>query len=413
MAARTAAPPTGLTLDRARSHGDAACGNRLVHGENLAALRWLGADFEGRFDCIYLDPPFNTGRTFAEYKDARSTGEWREMMHARLLGMKPLLSETGAIFVEIDDTELGHLQGLMDEVFRAKNRISTVTIVRSAPTGHKAKNVGPVNTTDYLLVYAKNRATFRYVPQFRPRQGYDRAYGTFLINREDPPAEWRFEPLAARAAVALGYGSRRLAVSALGKDGFARAMERFALESSESVVRFAQPRYEAVSKEARASIDRSRKNPDEVLFLARKGWKPMILRAGNRLLFLSDKVRFDGRAKVIVEPLTNVWNDVPFQGIAKEGGVVFSRNKKPERLLARILAMTTREGDWVLDPFLGSGTTAAVAHKMGRRWVGIEEGAHFDALCLPRLRRVVDGKDPTGVTRAAGWTGGDGFAVYA
>ena len=110
-----------LKRDRARSYGDAASGNLLVHGENLAALRWLGADFEGRFACIYLDPPFNTGRTFAEYNDDRSAGEWREMMHARLLAMAPLLSETGAIFVEIDDTELGHLQGLMDEVFGAKN----------------------------------------------------------------------------------------------------------------------------------------------------------------------------------------------------------------------------------------------------------------------------------------------------
>ena len=416
MAPRTAASTPGLTgpvLDRARSHGDAACGNVLVHGENLAALEWLRADFEGRFSCIYLDPPFNTGRTFAQYNDARSTREWRDMMEARLEAMQPLLAETGAIFVEIDDTELGNLQVLMDGIFGAKNRISTVTIVRSATTGHKAKNVGPVNTTDYLLVYAKNRAKFRYVPQYRPRVGYDRAYGTYLVNRNEAPAKWRFEPLGARAAVALGHASRRDAVSALGRDGFTREMERFALARCESVVRFAQPRYEAVSHEARAAIDRSRASPERVLVLSRKGaLKPLILRGGNRLLFLADKVKFDGRANVIVEPLTNVWNDVPFQGIAKEGGVVFSRNKKPERLLARILKMTTSAGDWVLDPFLGSGTTAAVAHKMGRRWVGIEEGAHFDDLCVPRLRRVVDGHDMTGVTRAAGWTGGGGFAVY-
>src|SRR5207342_559256 len=96
----------------------------------------------------------------------------------------------------------------------------------------------------------------------------------------------------------------------------------------------------------------------------------------------------------IVEPLTNVWNDVPFQGIAKEGGVVFSRNKKPERLIARILAMTTLAGDWVLDPFLGSGTTAAVAHKMGRRWVGIEqERENVEVFAIPRLQKVVEGAD--------------------
>ena len=115
----------------------------------------------------------------------------------------------------------------------------------------------------------------------------------------------------------------------------------------------------------------------------------------------------------MVEPLTNVWDDVPFQGLAKEGGVVFSRNKKPERLLARILAMSSDEGDWILDPFLGSGTTAAVAHKMGRRWVGIEKGEQAYRLCVPRLSRVVEGRDLTGVTRATGWRGGGGFGVYA
>ena len=138
-----------------------------------------------------------------------------------------------------------------------------------------------------------------------------------------------------------------------------------------------------------------------------------MLRGGNRVLFLEDKVvERDGR-RVLVEPLTNVWDDVPFQGIAREGGARFVRNKKPEKLLARVLSLTTDPGDWVLDPFLGSGTTAAVALKMGRRWVGIERGDHVDTLCLPRLRRVVDGVDVTGVSRAFGWKGGGGFHVWA
>ena len=145
--------------------------------------------------------------------------------------------------------------------------------------------------------------------------------------------------------------------------------------------------------------------------LERDGRPPFIVRGGNRVLFLADKVReIDGRA-AIVEPLTNVWSDVAFQGIAREGGVAFSRNKKPERLVARVLAMATDPGDWVIDPFLGSGTTAAVAHKMGRRWIGIESGEHLVTLAEPRLRRVVDGEDPTGITSAVGFTGGGGFVV--
>ncbi len=116
---------------------------------------------------------------------------------------------------------------------------------------------------------------------------------------------------------------------------------------------------------------------------------------------------------MLVEPLTNVWDDVPFQGIAREGGVVFARNKKPERLVERVLAMASDERDWVIDPFLGSGTTAAVAHKMGRRWIGIEQGDQFEAMCVPRLGRVVRGEDATGITRARAWRGGGGFGVYA
>ena len=115
---------------------------------------------------------------------------------------------------------------------------------------------------------------------------------------------------------------------------------------------------------------------------------------------------------MIVEPITNVWDDVPFQGIAGEGQARFVRNKKPEKLLARILALSTDPGDWVLDAFLGSGTTAAVAMKMGRRWVGIERGPHVDELALPRLRRVVDGVNPSGVTTTFAWKGGGGFDVW-
>jgi adenine-specific DNA-methyltransferase len=189
-------------------------------------------------------------------------------------------------------------------------------------------------------------------------------------------------------------------------------IEKHALANATHIVRFAQPRYEAVSRAARALIECSRGEPQRVFRLIRKGRKDLILRGGNRVLFLADKmIERDGR-RVLVEPLTNVWDDVGFQGIAREGSARFVRNKKPEKLIARILALSTDPGDWVLDAFLGSGTTAAVALKMGRRWIGIERGTHVDTLCLPRLRRVVDGQDAAGVTRACGWAGGGGFHVW-
>ena len=186
----------------------------------------------------------------------------------------------------------------------------------------------------------------------------------------------------------------------------------YALEHANQVVRFAQPRYEAVSREAQALIDQSRSDPSRVFRLERGRRKDLLLRGGNRVLWLADKVVESGGRRVLVEPVTNVWDDIGFQGIAREGGVRFVRSKKPEKLVARILAMSTDPGDWVLDAFLGSGTTAAVALKMGRRWVGIERGAHVDALCIPRLRSVVDGADEAGVTRTFAWRGGGGFHVW-
>jgi adenine-specific DNA-methyltransferase len=422
-ASRVGSPPARAALSRAprdeakaprlrvaRRHG-APDENLLVHGDNLAALTALHATFAGKIRCVYLDPPFNTGRSFAEYNDSLGTEAWSEMMRPRLLALAPLLADDASIFAEIDDTQLAHLTLLMDAVFGAKNRISTITVVRSATTGHKASNAGPVHVSDFILAYAKDKKAWRYRAQVRLREGLDPAYGTWLDDPDAPHARWAFRPLKTAIAERLGHATTRAAVAALGKDAFARLVVEHALANARHVVRFAQPRYEAIGRAAQATVDRSRAAPETVFVQPREGRPPFIVRGGNRILFLADKVRVvDGRPS-IVEPLTNVWTDVPFQGIAGEGGVVFSRNKKPERLVARVLAMATDPGDWVLDPFLGSGTTAAVAHKMGRRWIGIEAGPHLATLAEPRLARVVAGEDATGITRETGFAGGGGFEV--
>jgi adenine-specific DNA-methyltransferase len=400
LTAFVAAPPH-FERDPRRSYGDPQSQNAIIVGENLDVMRRLHeAGCGGRFRCIYFDPPYRSGRRFAEYDDALDARSWRAMMRERLEAARVLLAEDGTMFVEIDDTELGTLHAEMDRVFGQEQRVSTVTVVRSAATGHKAINRGPVNVTDFLLVYARDRSRWRSNPLVRERERYDRAYATWLANPNDPPASWKFCPLAAHVKQALGRQPSRDEV------------ERYAIEHARHAVRFAQPRYEAVSSAARELIDRSRREPERVFELLRKERKRFVLRGGNRILFLADKVvERDGR-RILVEPLTNVWDDIPFQGIAREGGARFVRNKKPEKLLGRILAMATDPGNWVLDAFLGSGTTAAVAHKMGRRWIGIERGAHVDAMCLPRLRRVVDGEDASGVSRATGWSGGGGFHVW-
>ena len=382
-----------------------------MHGDNLAAMRALQRRFASRIKTAYLDPPFNTGRAFAEYNDSKTPEAWADAMWPRMEALHPLIADDGAVFVEIDDTSLAALTSILDDVFGARNRVSTITIVRSAPTGHKAINRGPVHVSDFLLVYAKDKSKWKYRPQVRVRAGFDRAYSTWLDAPDARPERWTFRPLKAAVAELLGYASVHAATKELGRDVFLARVESIALRRARHVVRFAQPRYEAIALAAQAIVDRSRLCPERVFVHERPGRPPFIVRGGNRVLFLADKVRdVDGEPR-IVEPLTNVWDDVPFQGIAREGGVVFSRNKKPERLVARVLEMSTSPGDWVLDPFLGSGTTAAVAHKMGRRWIGIESGEHLETLAVPRLVRVIEGTDPTGVTSVYSFAGGGGFEV--
>lgn len=256
--APAACAPPGFERDPVRSYGDARNGDAVVHAENLDAMRRLArGGFAGRFRCVYLDPPFNSGRHFAEYDDALDPVAWRAMMLERLAAARDLMSDDGAIFVEIDDTELGSLQGAMDDVFGREQRISTITVVRSAATGHKAGNRGPVNVTDYLFVYAKDRSRFRANLVLRERMRYDAAYSTWLENPSDPIEAWRFVPLRAHLRRVLGRAPSPAEVHA------------HAIAHAEQVVRFAQPRYEAVSREAQALIDRSRREPERVLRLAR------------------------------------------------------------------------------------------------------------------------------------------------
>lgn len=388
---------TGPALRRVASHGAPPADNMLIHGDNLEAMRALRRTHEAQVRLAYLDPPFNSGRAFAEYDDRLSPSSWRNFMHERLLALAPLMRPDGSVFVEIDDTELGTLIELMDEVFGRKNRMSIISVVRSASTGHKAINPGPVNVTDFVLVYAVDRKQSPLYPLQRVRKTFDHAYSTFLENPKAPFGEWRFCPLRAQVAQVLGHDGTRAARKALGGEAFDQEVVRFALRNPSHVVRFAQPRYDAVGKRVQALIDASRKRKDQVLCLRRDKLPDFFVRNGNRILFLADKVISTADGPGLSEPLTNVWDDLPFQGIAKEGGVKFERNKKPERLLERVLNLGSAPGDLVLDPFVGSGTTAAVALKMGRSFIGVDAGDHLLSLAVPRLRAVLDGSDQSGI----------------
>ena len=383
--------------------------NLLIKGDNLLALKALERHFAGRIKCIYIDPPFNTGNAFEYYDDGLEHTIWLSMMKARLEILRKLLREDGAIFVEIDDTEQAHLKVLMDEVFGRPNYVLSVAVKRSAATGHKAINPSPINVCEFIHIYARNKNKWRYIQQSVSREGYDWAYNCVVPNMDESFPGWKFASLSDVVAKELGFEDAKQARKTMGKNNLENAMVDFALKHSDIVIRFAQPNYGGVSQAARDMIDESKVKVDEVLCLRRKDYSDMYFYRGNRILFLHDKVQEDEEGNQIVEPLTNFWDDIPWQGIAKEGGVDFPKSKKPEKLIRRILEISTGKHDWVLDSFVGSGTTAAVAHKLGRKWVGVEIGEHAETLCLPRLKRVVSGEDQSGISKQVGWKGGGSF----
>lgn len=400
-----------------KDYGDEASKNMLIKGDNLLVLRSLVEMFKGRPEnekvkCIYIDPPFNSGNAFKEYDDNLQYSEWLTMMRDRLKLLRMLLSEDGSLWCEIDDTELGYLNVLLDEVFGKENRIATITVKRSAVTGHKAINPGPINVTDYIFGYARKRSKWIYHPQLVLRSGYDKQYSKFIPNIDQKHSEWELLSLAEVFAKEKGFSDARSARKVMSGQSFNKAMVDFALENAQNVVRLALPNYDSVSKAARELIDKSKRD-EQIHQLKRDDHSDMYFYKGNRILFLTEKVKADEEgAPGLVEKLTNFWTDIAWQGIAKEGGVDFPKNKKPERLLQRIIAISTKAGDLVLDSFAGSGTTGAVAHKMDRRYIMVELGKHTEDLIIPRLKRIISGKDKSGISKEVSWQGGGGFKYY-
>ncbi|MCA9527526.1 MAG: site-specific DNA-methyltransferase [Myxococcales bacterium] len=379
--------------------------NMLIHGDNLLALKALEQDFTGAFKCVYIDPPFNTQQAFEHYDDGVEHSVWLSLMRERLSIVHRLMHPEGTLFVHIDDNELGYLIVLLDEVFGRTNRVSIVTFKQGSATGHKAINPGCVTTTNFVLMYAKDKAAWKPRRVFTARER-DNRYNQFIPNIGDHHSKWRIVTLMTAFAASQG-------VTETQARGLARKqpdqLDEFVKDNGPSVVRLARPSYDAVSKAAQALIDESNANPEVVFHLPREGHKDFYFIRGERILFYKDKLREIDGQYVAGEPLTTLWDDLLSNNLHNEGGVSFPKGKKPEALIKRVIDLSTEPGDWVLDSFAGSGTTGAVAHKAGRRWVMVELGDHCHTHVLPRLRAVIDGADSSGSTQATRWKGGGGF----
>lgn len=382
--------------------------NLIIRGNNLLALHSLKKRFAERVKMIYIDPPYNTGNDDFNYNDSFNHSSWLTFMKNRLEVAREFLREDGAIFIQIDDNEEAYLKVLCDEIFGRDNFVICIVLNRSAPTGHKVINPSPVNVTDFILVYAKKRSFWKYKPQYVERD-YDEAYDKVIINLGEGYKKWKWKSIKEVVAKELGFNDAKEAKKKLGAE-FQVKIEEYAVKNPQIVFRFSAVNIEAVSKELQEVIKDSKHNPEKIYFLPRKEHSDFYIKDGERLTFYTTKIKeIDGNS-VTAEALSNIWYDITWQGIAKEGDVTLRGGKKPERLIQRIIEMGTENGEIVMDFFLGSGTTTAVAHKMGRQYIGIEQLGYEKNDVVARLKNVING-DTTGISKAVNWNGGGNF-VY-
>ena len=387
--------PRVLVEDAAKSHhaatrrrdGKDIFDNMLIHGDNLLALKALEQQFTGKVKCIYIDPPYNTGNAFEHYDDGLEHSIWLGLMRERIAMLYNLLDKNGSLWINIDDDEGHYLKVMCDEVFGRENFVCSVIWEKKySPQGNAQWFT---DCHDFILVYAKSKEIWR--PNLLPRsESMDAKYKN---PDNDPKGLWRSD----NATISLSGGQRGAQYARTGV--------------CENI-------YELHA-------------PNGKIYLPPKGrcWyypeaRMMQAIAEGKVFFGKDGMgapqlkRYLSEVKQGISAMS-IWgrDEVGDNQDAKREVRVFNPDHvfatpKPERLIQRVLTLATNPGDLVLDSFLGSGTTAAVAHKMGRRWIGVELGDHCYTHCKVRLDKVIDGTDAGGITKAVDWKGGGGYRFY-
>lgn len=363
--------------------------NMLIHGDNLLALKALEQDYTGQVKCIYIDPPYNTGNAFEHYDDGLEHSIWLSLMRDRLEILRKLLADDGMIFVQIDDNEQAYLKVLMDEVFGRNNFRECITLKTSTASGVNAVNVKRgerlFKLKEYILYYSKTPSS-RFYP---------------IYVKTDFNFNYKYEVKFENGR----YTVKDMTTVYKGDDFKNYCLLNF--ENMYSLEKNNQKAGEKVKEVIKQSL-----STDDVLEFKNSYGKNVLIWRGGVFTPLNERIIKDADEVSFGLLISDFWDDQIFQTNKAEGGVEFKASKKPEKLIRRILQLSTKPGDLVLDSFLGSGTTAAVAHKMGRKWIGIEMGDHVYSHCLPRLTKVINGEDQGGITKATGWKNGGGFKFY-
>jgi adenine-specific DNA-methyltransferase len=354
--------------------------NRLIFGDNLLALKALEQEFTGKIKCIYIDPPYNTGSAFEHYDDGVEHSLWLSLMRDRLEILRRLLSEAGSIWISIDDNEAHYLKVLCDEIFGRSNFVANVLWQKS----HTRENRTDISAVhDHILVFAKEREVFKNTRNPLPTSESQ-------LDRYSNPDNDKRGPWASLPAHAKAEKGRRQAQFFTITTPSGRRVD----PPAGRCWLYTEPRFLEMVADGRIWFGSHGDNAPRVkkfLSEVQTGLVPSTL-------WLHSEVGTTGTAKAEIVQLFP--EETPFS------------TPKPEALLQRIIHIATNPGDLVLDSFAGSGTTGAVAHKMGRRWIMVELGEHCHTHIIPRLKKVIDGTDQGGVAKAVDWQGGGGFRYF-
>lgn len=386
--------PRILLLDKEKSYGDEKTENMLIHGDNLLALKSLvsNSKYLGNIKCIYIDPPYNTGSAFEHYDDNLEHSIWLNLMKYRLELLKELLSDEGLIWIQIDDGEMAYLKVLCDEIFGRNNFINSIAIKVSPPNGVKMQHAEKkiLKEKEYILVYSKKRESVKFNREYIKVDTWDSHYNKYIKGDLNNISSCKV--LSMKEVL-----KENNLIADINNNQFNKWVYK-------NRNRIFQPVGLAKIK------DVEKYNKDYIVPI--EEMPGYFAYRGRQVQLIENSIKETNEGFVLARLICDLWTDVAFNNLFQEGNGDFKAGKKPERLLKRIINMSTNEGDFVLDSFLGSGSTCAVAHKMNRKWIGIEMGDHCYSHCIPRLNDVINGKDMKGISELVNWKGGGGYKFY-
>jgi len=386
---------------------DTITDNLIIKGNNLLALHSLKNEFAGKVKLIYIDPPYNTGSDSFKYNDSFNHPSWMTFMYNRLNVAKTLLKKEGVIFLQFDDNESAYAKILCDDVFGRENYCNQIAIETNSAFGFKSTSDSLFKQAGHILFYAKDKKHLTLNKSFIERD-YDTAYKFIFNDISIPEEEWTWRNIVDEYIEIKGYKSKNEAIKEIGQSSFDAEIANYAIDNANRVFRTASVTGGAFKKR-KETIKNSKSQKTKIVRHPNDDMDYRFI-GGERVLFYEERLaKIDGELLPGVV-LTDLWTDISIEGIAKEGDVKFERGKKPEELLRRIIDIASNKNDLILDFFVGSGTTCAVAHKMDRQYIGIEQLDYTETLPINRLINVVNG-DKSGISKRAeiNWLGGGSF----